>query len=95
MKTDEVKTTKEFIKNFDEVWKDENSLKDITSEVVNYISDLYKENSPEYIYYLTLYNIFDEFLEDISEDELANEKTGFKESVIRNKMYDFQKDATL
>jgi hypothetical protein len=75
MKTDEVQTTKEFIKNFDEVWNDENTLKDITSEVVNYISDLYKENSPEYIYYLTLYNIFDEFLEDISEDELANEKT--------------------
>jgi hypothetical protein len=75
MKTDEIQTTKEFIKNFDEVWNDENTLKDITEEVVNYISDLYKENSPEYIYYLTLYNIFDEFLEDISEDELANEKT--------------------
>ena len=95
MKTDEIQTTKEFIKNFDEVWNDENTLKDITEEVVNYISDLYKENSPEYIYYLTLYNIFDEFLEDISEDELANEKTWFKESVIWNKMYDFQKDATL
>jgi len=95
MKTDEIPTTKEFIKNFDEVWNDENTLKDITEEVVNYISDLYKENSPEYIYYLTLYNIFDEFLEDISEDELANEKTWFKESVIRDKMYDFQKDATL
>jgi len=95
MKTDEVQTTKEFIKNFDEVWNDESTLKDITNEVVNYISDLYKENSPEYIYYLTLYNIFDEFLEDISEDELANEKTWFKESVIWNKMYDFQKDAVL
>ena len=95
MKIDEVQTTKEFIENFDEVWNDENTLKDITNKVLNYISDLYKENSPEYIYYLTLYNIFDEFLEDISEDELANEKTGFKESVIWNKMYDFQKDAVL
>ncbi|NCU27115.1 DEAD/DEAH box helicase, partial [Candidatus Nomurabacteria bacterium] len=50
---------------------------------------------PEFIYYLTLYNIFDEFLEDISDDELANEKTGFKNSVIWNKLYDFQKDAAL
>ncbi|MCP4049850.1 MAG: DEAD/DEAH box helicase, partial [bacterium] len=57
--------------------------------------DLYKENSPEFVYYITLYNIFNEFLEDISEDELANEKTGFKESIIWNKLYDFQRDAVL
>jgi len=66
---------KEFVKNFQEVWKDEQSLKDITQDVIDYIANLYKENSPEYIYYITLYNIFDEFLEDITEDELANEKT--------------------
>jgi hypothetical protein len=92
---DDFPTTQELIKNFDEVWNDENLLKDVTDEVVSYISDLYKENSPEYIYYITLYNIFDEFLEDITEDELANEQTGFKESVIWNTLYDFQKDAVL
>ena len=59
------------------------------------MSDLYKENSPEFVYYVTLYNIFTEFLEDISEDELANEKTGFKKSKIWNSLYDFQKDAVL
>jgi hypothetical protein len=63
------------LKSFKDVWNDEETLKDITDEVVDYISDLYKENAPEFIYYVTLYNIFDEFLEDISEDELANEKT--------------------
>ncbi len=87
--------SKYYIKSFDELWNDESNFKDITNEVINYISDLYKENSPEFIYYLTLYNIFNEFLEDISEDELANEKTGFKESVIWNTLYDFQKDAVL
>ncbi|WKZ27965.1 MAG: helicase-related protein [Candidatus Dojkabacteria bacterium] len=95
IKTDEPEMTREFIKNFNEVWNDESALKDITDEVLDYIADLYKENSPEFIYYLTLFNIFDEFLEDITEDELANEKTGFKESVVWNKLYDFQKDAVL
>jgi len=75
IKSDEYDTAKEFVKNFQEVWKDEQSLKDITQDVIDYIANLYKENSPEYIYYITLYNIFDEFLEDITEDELANEKT--------------------
>lgn len=95
IKSDDLEMTKEFIKNFNEVWKDEDALKDITNEVIEYIANLYKENSPEFIYYLTLNSIFDEFLEDITEDELANEKTGFKESAIWNKMYDFQKDAVL
>lgn len=95
MKTDEYEIAKDYLKSFEDVWNDENALKDVTEEVTEYISNLYKENSPEFIYYLTLYNIFDEFLEDITEDELANEKTGFKESLIWNKMYAFQKDAVL
>ncbi|MEI7604500.1 MAG: helicase-related protein [bacterium] len=95
IKSDDYEMTDQFLKNFDEVWNDENALKDVTQEVSDYISNLYKENSPEFIYYLTLYNIFDEFLEDITEDELANERTGFKDSIIWNKMYSFQKDAVL
>jgi len=95
IKTDDFETTKQYIQNFNEIWDDDKILKDVTSEVADYISNLYKENSPEFIYYLILYNIFDEFLEDISDDELANEKTGFKESVIWNRLYDFQRDAVL
>ncbi len=92
---DDFEMSKYYIKSFEELWNDEKNFKDITSDVISYISDLYKENSPEFIYYITLYNIFNEFLEDITEDELANEKTGFKESVIWNTLYDFQKDAVL
>lgn len=87
--------TKGYINSFNEIWNNEEILKDVTDEVVDYISDLYKENSPEFIYYVILYNIFNEFLLDVSEDDLANEKVGFKESVIWNTLYDFQKDAVL
>ena len=62
---------------------------------MEYIETVYKENSPDYIYFITLYNIFSEFLDDISEDVLPNEATGFKNSVIWNKLYNFQKDAAL
>lgn len=95
IKSDDYEMTKQFIVNFDEVWNDEEALKDVTQEVTEYIANLYKENSPEFIYYLTLYNIFDEFLEDITEDELPNERTGYRDSLIWNKMYSFQKDAVL
>ena len=87
--------SKYYMEQFNRLWEDKEKLKDVTDEVITFITNLYKENSPEFIYYVTLYNIFTEFLEDISEDELANEKTGFKESVIWNTLYDFQKDAVL
>lgn len=83
------------IQQFDAVWNDTDALDDVTEEVSEFIANLYRENSPSFIYYLTLFKIFDEFLEDITEDELANEKTGFKESKIWNALYDFQKDAVL
>jgi superfamily II DNA or RNA helicase len=88
-------TTEAFLKHFDDVWNDKNILKDVTQEVSSYIDNLYKENAPELIYYIALFHIFDEFLENITEDELANEQTGFKESVVWNTLYDFQKDAVL
>ncbi len=85
----------EYIRLFESIWKDESRLQDVTDEVTQYISAVYQENSAELIYFITLHNIFSEFLEDISEDILPNEATGFKNSLIWNKLYDFQKDAAL
>jgi SNF2 family DNA or RNA helicase len=85
----------EYIRLFDSIWNDESRLQDVTEEVIESISAVYQENPAELIYYMTLYNIFNEFLEDISEDVLPNEATGFKNSIIWNKLYSFQKDAAL
>ncbi|MDO4383399.1 MAG: helicase-related protein [Eubacteriales bacterium] len=80
---------------FDELWNDGEKLQDVTDVVLENIGTAYAENSPEFIYFMTLYHVFSEFLEDISEDVLPNEATGFKESKIWNLLYDFQRDAVL
>ncbi len=85
----------EYFKLFNAVWQDSEKLQDVTDEVIENISTIYRENPAEFVYFLTLYNIFSEFLEDISEDVLPNEAVGFKESAIWNMMYNFQKDAAL
>ncbi len=85
----------QYLKMFDQVWKSQKVAKDVTEEVIEKITSVYQENAPELIYFMTLNNIFKEFLEDISDDNIANEATGFKGSKIWNKMYDFQKDAAL
>ena len=84
-----------YLNLFDQVWHDGDKLQVVTEQVLDNITNAYKENSPEFIYFVTLYNIFNEFLEDISEDVLPNEATGFKSSVIWNKLYNFQRDAAL
>ena len=80
---------------FETVWNDNEMLQEVTEEVIESITTVYNENSPDYIYFVTLYNIFNEFLEDVSEDVLPNEATGFKESKIWGMLYNFQKDAAL
>lgn len=84
-----------YLQIFNQQWENDEKFKDVTVRVLEYIETVYQENAPEYIYFIALYNIFHEFLEDISEDVLPNERTGFKNSLIWNKLYNFQKDAAL
>ena len=84
-----------YLKNFNDFWEDSQNFTDVTNAIIENIENVYRENSPDFIYFVTLYNIFNEFLEDISEDVLPNEATGFKSSQIWNKLYNFQRDAAL
>ena len=91
----EVPFSTAYIDLFDNLWNDTSKLQEVTDEVIENITAAYNENSPDFIYFVTLYNIFSEFLEDVSEDHLPNEATGFKESKIWSMLYNFQKDAVL
>lgn len=84
-----------YLQLFEQIWNDKSKLQDVTDEVIENITTVYNENSPDYLYFVTLYNIFNEFLEDVSEDVLPNEATGFKKSKIWGILYNFQKDAAL
>ena len=85
----------QYLSLFNEQWQNNEKFKEVTRKVLEYIETVYQENAPEFIYFITLYNIFNEFLDDINEDVLPNERTGFKSSMVWNKLYNFQKDAAL
>ena len=94
-KTDFAEQSKYLFSMFDEVWNDKEKVEDITDTVIEMMGNAYQENSPEFIYFIILYNIFSEFLDDISEDNMPNEATGFKETKLWNMLYDFQKDGVI
>ena len=96
MKNDEESYAKYFFNQFRYIWDDDAKVQDVTQSIVDYISSAYIDNSPEFIYFVTLYNIFSEFLDDImSEDFMPNEGTGFKNSLVWQKLYTFQRDGAI
>ena len=87
--------TRSFLTTFEQIWQDEDKLRDVTEEVIEHIGTVYAENSPERIYFVILYNIFNEFLDDLDEDNLPNDKTGYEDTVVWNKLFNFQRDAAI
>jgi superfamily II DNA or RNA helicase len=92
-KLDDANTTSVYLSVFDQIWRDPEKLEDVTERLCEHIASVYQENSPERIYFLMLYNIFNEFLEDLNEDVLPNDLTGYQDSLIWHKLYNFQRDA--
>lgn len=92
-KMDEPAFTATYLSLFDQIWQDPQKLQDVTAQICDHIDSVYQENSPESIYFLMLYNIFNEFLDDINEDVLPNDLTGYQDTLIWKKLFNYQKDA--
>jgi superfamily II DNA or RNA helicase len=82
-----------YLQLFDQIWSDPKKAKDVTAAICDHIESVYQENSPERIYFLMLYNIFQDFLEEVDEDVLPKDLTGYRDTVIWNKLFNYQKDA--
>ena len=92
-KIDEAPHTSTYLNLFNQIWNDKDKVDDVTDSLCEHIASVYQENSPERIYFLILYNIFYEFLDDINEDVLPNDKTGYQDSLVWQKLFNFQRDA--
>ena len=79
---------------FDSVWDNPAMVAEVTDEVAAQVGTLYRENPPEFVYFLTLYHLFRDFLEDNGDNDIRP-GLKFEESVVWNKLYDFQKDAVV
>lgn len=95
MLSDDKDATKEMLSWFDEIWEDDAMVEDVKDEVLKGIQTIYKENTPEFIYFITLYNLFKNYLEGITEEDIVKSKTGFKNTLIWNKLYKFQRDGVM
>ena len=80
---------------FETIWNDAKVVHEVKDLLLKQLDNLVKDQSPEFIYFLTLYNLFKDFLEDIDEENIIKTKTGFKETLVWKKLYKFQCDGVL
>ena len=84
-----------FHQMFDALWNDSEVVEDVKAQVLEQMQVLYKENPPEFIYFLTLYHIFHDYIGELTEENIVKTETGFKETLIWNKLYKFQQDGVM
>ncbi|MDF7824089.1 helicase-related protein [Pontiellaceae bacterium B12227] len=77
---------------FDEIWADEEIVEDVKAEVLSYLEQLYENHPPEFIYFKTLFHIFEGFLSEADKGGMLDAKTGFYETKVWDMLYEFQKD---
>ncbi len=87
--------TQHFLQMFEDIWENDTVVEDVKDQVLKHMQVIYKENTPEFIYFITLYNIFKDYFDELTEDKIVKTKTGFKDTIIWNKLYKFQKDGVI
>jgi SNF2 family DNA or RNA helicase len=92
---DDIEANTQLVRNFDAIWHNEYALQDVKEQILRRLEVLYQENSPEFIYFVTLYNLFKDFLHDSKDFNSLQSRIGFEHTVIWNKLYDFQRDGVI
>ncbi len=91
----DVSTTKQLLQWFNTIWNDDEATRDVKNELLTHLDYLAEDKPAKLVYFITLYNIFKNYLGDIDEESIIRSKTGFKDTIVWNKLYKFQRDGVL
>lgn len=87
--------TNSFLQMFNTYWNNSEFVIDVKEQILKQMEIIYKENTPEFIYFITLYSVFNDYLDELTEDNILKTRTGFKDTTIWNMLYKFQKDGVM
>ena len=75
---------------FDDLWESDD-VENVKKKVLKTLKNIYQDKSPEFIYYKTLYHLFEDFLKEVPDTDFAEANPRFHETEIWQKLYLFQK----
>ena len=82
------------LNTFKQIWFNDKVSTDYKQELLNSLQYVYKEHSPEFLYYFTLNELFGNQL-DTGVERFERDSVRFKKTQIWNALYDFQKDCVV
>jgi len=77
---------------FSELWNDDKLVRDVKDDVVQYLRKLYANQSPQFIYYLTLFHLFRDFLDGDRDIDETLRRLALPDTRIWKALFSFQKD---
>lgn len=77
---------------FDEIWNDGDLVEDVRDKVLAYLAQLYENHAPQFIYYKTLFHLFDRYLADQAQSNLLTEQHQLIDTQIWQALFPFQRD---
>jgi SNF2 family DNA or RNA helicase len=77
---------------FDELWNDPVLVEDVKAEVLQYLDQLYQNHAPEFIYFKTLFHVFENFLADQEKGGLLDQNIKIVDTGIWQALFEFQRD---
>jgi hypothetical protein len=92
LEVDSKRDTRDLKAWFDELWNDAELIEDVKQDVLLYLEQLYQNNTPEFIYYKTLFHIFETFLDDLEKSDILSEQLHLFDTEIWKALFEFQKD---
>lgn len=92
---DDAATVAQMREWFENIWSSDASSIDAKSQLLAMLEQLSADNTPDSIYFMTLYRLFSDIMTDLNEDSIIKPRTGFKETIAWSKLYNFQRDGVL
>ncbi|MEG4530925.1 helicase-related protein [Microcoleus sp. D2_18a_D3] len=92
LEVDSKRDTRDLKAWFDDLWNDAELIEDVKQDVLLYLEQLYQNNTPEFIYYKTLFHIFETFLDDLEKSDILSEQLHLFDTEIWKSLFEFQKD---
>ena len=77
---------------FLEIWNDNTIVQDVKAEVLSYLEKLYADHSPQFVYYLTLFHLFRDYLDGDRDIDDALNRLALPDCGIWKALFSFQKD---
>jgi SNF2 family DNA or RNA helicase len=77
---------------FNELWEDTSRVTDVKQAVLDYLLQVYRDQSPEFVYFKTLWELFRRFIDEGRDIEDSLKRIRLPETSIWKALFAFQRD---